>query len=40
MKDESGKKIMKEFEALRPKMYSCLTENCHIGKGQKPQQRV
>ena len=40
MKDELGGKEMKKFKVLRPNMYSCLTNNVHIDKGQKPQQSV
>ena len=40
MKDVLGGKEMKGFKVLRPNMYSCLTNNVHIDKGQKPQQSV
>ena len=32
MKDELGGKIMTEFVALRPKMYSYLTDGCEEDK--------
>ena len=39
MKDELGGREMEEFNVLRPNIYSCLTNNVHIDKGQKPQKR-
>ena len=38
MKYELGGREMKEFKVLRPNIYSCLTNNVHIDKRQKPQQ--
>ena len=35
MKDELGGKIIKEFVALRPKTYSCLTDDCKEDKKAK-----
>ena len=32
MKDELGGRIIKEFVALRPKTYSCLTDDCKEDK--------
>ena len=39
MKDELGGREMEEFNVLRPNIYSYLTNNVHIDKGQKPQKR-
>ena len=33
MKDELGERIMKEFLVLRPKIYSCLTEDAKKTNG-------
>ena len=38
MKYELDGREMKEFKVLRPNMHSCLTNNVHIDKGQKPKQ--
>ena len=35
MKDEMGRKMMKEFDALRPKIYSYFTENFYVDKKVK-----
>ena len=34
-KKELVKKVMKEFVALRPKMYNYLVDDCHIDKKAK-----
>ena len=35
MKGELGRKIMEEFVALRPNMYSCLTDDGYVKKKAK-----
>ena len=35
MKNESGEKIVKEFVALKPKMYNSLTDDGYIKREQR-----
>ena len=39
MKGELGGRIMKEFVALKPKLYSYLADDGHVGKKTKDAQR-
>ena len=40
MKDELGRKIMKEFIGLRPKCYAYLTDDGNVDKKQNEQKNV
>ena len=38
--DELGERIMEEFVALRPRMYSYLADSGHVDKGLRGTQKV